>query len=345
MLHHSRPRPPKRWFRVLCAASAAALLTTTTLSRAEQVLFSFEGRDYTAEDLPPRLALAHFELEFEHHHKLSQLVEDAVFDAYLQREAQRTGRDAIDVRRELLSVAGPDDAEVQAFYRDNAARINAPLAQVRERLVEIMTVQRIQARQRELVAQLRGDGSFVEHLPLPLAPRVDIDVGGFPAKGAAQPAVTVVEFADFQGPYCKAASGVLDDLLTRHGERMRRVFIDFPINPSGIARQVARGAVCAGRQQRFWDYHDLAFRLQRQLDEGAPRRLAQELGLTLAEFDACYAAPDTEQAIVRAEREARRLGLDSTPSIFVNGRLIVIQDMERDLRRAVEQAIAEAPSH
>ena len=269
-------------------------------------------------------------------------IDDAVFDTHVADLATETGRDPATVRGELLAAEPPTDAEVEALYAANRERIGAPLEQVRPRIEQFITAQRQAGRKRQVLLALAGEGRFETALAAPQPPRIDIAIDGFPSRGAEQPKVTVVEFADYQCPYCRDAAGVLHELLKSNPDTLRVVYIDFPINPSGISREVAMGAVCAAEQDRYWDYHDLAFERQRQLDTQAATMLAGLLSLDTAAFESCLDKPETAAQVARAESEARRLGLDSTPTLFLNGRRLILQDIRNELPRVVEAAIEEA---
>jgi len=332
-------------FRSIFPLLAAALLAASGPSAAadeDPLLFRLDGRDYRVSDLPARLALARYDLEFEHHFKLGQLIDDALFDAHVAGLAATTGREPAAVRAELLATEPPTDAEVETLYAANRERIGAPLDQVRTRIAQFITAQRQEGRKRQVLLALAGEGRFQSAQTAPTPPTIDIATDGFPARGATQPKVTVVEFADYQCPFCRAAAGVLHELLASNPETLRVVYIDFPINPSGISRTVAMGAVCAAEQDRYWDYHDLAFERQRQLDAEAATTLAGLLSLDSATFQNCLAKPETAAQVARAENEARRLGLDSTPSLFLNGRRLILQDIQNELPRVVEAAIEAA---
>ena len=246
------------------------------------------------------------------------------------------------MRGELLAAEPPTDAEVEALYAANRERIGAPLEQVRPRIEQFITAQRQAGRKRQVLLALAGEGRFETVLAAPQPPRIDIAIDGFPSRGAEQPKVTVVGFADYQCPYCRDAARVLHELLKSNPDTLRVVYIDFPINPSGISREVAMGAVCAAEQDRYWDYHDLAFERQRQLDTQAATMLAGLLSLDTAAFESCLDKPETAAQVARAESEARRLGLDSTPTLFLNGRRLILQDIRNELPRVVEAAIEEA---
>ena len=328
----------------------AALLLSVSLTAAgplaadghDTPLFTLDGETHTSGELPARLALALYEMEFEQYFKRRQLVEDAAFQAYAGQEAAATGRSLEETVASLLVVQPPSEEELRALYEVNRQRINAPFEQVRDRIARFVVGQQREARKSELVAALAAEGRFEPALREPLPPRIDIATEGFPARGAEDATVTVVEFADYQCPYCKAAGDVLEALVAAHPDTLRVVFIDFPINPSGISRQVALGAECARQQDRYWDYHELAFERQRELDPNSAVELARALALEPEAFRECMEDPATAAQVARAEAEALRLGLDSTPSLFIEGRPVILQDIERDLPRVVEQALEAA---
>lgn len=325
-----------------CLLLVSTLGFTAAAAAEEPVLFRLDGTDYNADSLPDGLALKLHQLEFEHHFKVLQLVDDAIFEAYVDSLVAASDGDRTATVAELLTVPPATDHEIEALYRSNQARINAPLDQVRERIALFVEGQRRVLRKRELVAALSEEGRLQQTLREPKPPLIEFALEAYPARGAEQPAVTVVEFADYQCPFCRTAGKVLEGLLADHPDRLRVVYVDFPVNPSGISRVVAHGAVCAAEQDRFWEYHDLAFERQRQLDAAAPDTLAAALQLDVAVFQSCMAEPRAEAQVARGAAEAMRLGLDSTPTLFINGRRLILQDIERELPLAVEAALAHA---
>ncbi|MGH9322887.1 MAG: DsbA family protein [Vicinamibacteria bacterium] len=150
-----------------------------------------------------------------------------------------------------------------------------------------------------------------------------------PALGPPGAPATIVEFSDFECPYCRDAARSLKEMKERYGDRLRLVFKDFPLdtacNPH-ITRQVhplaCRAAVvaaCAGRQDRFWEMHDAVFSLPELTGEELDR-LPESLGLDLAAFEECE-SDQASLASIRADIDTgRELGVSGTPALFVNGR-------------------------
>jgi protein-disulfide isomerase/uncharacterized membrane protein len=150
-------------------------------------------------------------------------------------------------------------------------------------------------------------------------------------KGNADAPVTIVEFSDFECPACGHAFGDLRELI-RSRPDVKLVFRHFPLdsrcNP-GMQQQLhpdaclaAAAAECAGRLGRFWEYHDMLFEHQKALDRDSLFRYAREVGLDIPAFRACLDDPATMDGIAADVAAGMRLGVESTPTIFINGRRV-----------------------
>ena len=324
---------------ILSAIVAVTLVAPASAWAEDDALFRYKGFDYSATDLSPEVRQALFDLDMDYYNKHQQLLDNALVEIYLKQTAEERGLTLEATRAELLPVSPPTEQQIRVFYDSNKDRIPYPYDQVKGQISQMLMQQIEGAQKSALVASIKSSEEYEIAMPRPEAPWVEIAIEGYPSKGPADAPVTVVEFADFQCPHCKSASAVLDKLSGQFGDQMRVVFMDFPINPSGISRVVAWGAVCADRQGKFWQYHDLAFNRQAMLDENAPFTLAKSLGLDEAEFKTCFEEDAVRTKVAQAEAEARRLGLSSTPTIYVNGRKVVMEDMEEDLSEAIQTAL------
>ncbi len=184
------------------------------------------------------------------------------------------------------------------------------------------------------------DGSFDR---LVEGDRVVVPVGSDDAsEGAALPLVTIVEFSDFECPFCGRLAANLAQIVLRYPEDVRLVFKQFPLPMHANAEPAARAAVAAGAQGKFWEMHDALFADRTKLAEPALMTHAKDLGLDMTRFAADFAAPAT-LAKVRAEaNEGRVIEVASTPTFFVNGRKITgAKDIEA-LAQIVEEERAAA---
>ena len=151
------------------------------------------------------------------------------------------------------------------------------------------------------------------------------------AKGRDGAPVTIVEFSDFQCPACAHAFLDLQDVVRRRSD-VRLVFRHFPLDQhcnDGIEHGVhpmacvaACAAECAAQQGKFWEYHDLLFENQAGLARDNLFAFARDLGLDMQRFRTCLDAPETLELVREDVRAGDSLGIESTPTIFINGRRI-----------------------
>jgi protein-disulfide isomerase len=150
-------------------------------------------------------------------------------------------------------------------------------------------------------------------------------------RGADDAPITIVEFSDFECAYCGKAFRDVRDVERRHGN-VRVVFHHFPLDPDCNAHvpspvhqsacQAAIAAECAARFGRFWEYHDRLFGNQERLGRDDLIATAVDLGIDRDAFTTCLADPAARQRVVADADAGARLGVKSTPTLFINGRVV-----------------------
>jgi protein-disulfide isomerase len=158
-----------------------------------------------------------------------------------------------------------------------------------------------------------------------ISPLADIGADDDPARGPADAPVTIIEFSDYQCPFCKRyVEETLPLILDTYGDRVRYVFRDFPIGElHPQAAQAAQAAQCAFDQGKFWEYHDLLFGNQGALDVSSLKGYAGALGLDQAAFDRCLDSAEYAQEVQDDFEDARAHGVTGVPTFFINGRKLV----------------------
>ncbi len=162
-------------------------------------------------------------------------------------------------------------------------------------------------------------------------------------KGNPTAKVTVVEFSDFQCPSCKAIQPLIDDIYSSASDSVKIVYRHYPlrtIHPNALA--AAKAAQAAGKQNKFFDYHDKLFAVQEEWAEesdpmGKFEQYATELGLNIDQWKKDVADKAIEDIVLKDEADGNTLGVDSTPTIYVNN---VKTDLN-DVSSAVSQALAQ----
>jgi protein-disulfide isomerase len=172
-----------------------------------------------------------------------------------------------------------------------------------------------------------------------------VDIEGSPAKGAERPIVTVVEWADFECPFCAVAAPLLKALVEKYPKQVQVVFKHYPLASHQHAENAARAAVAAHRQDKFWELSGAMFEAQKEgLDEEKVLELARGAGLEMKDFQAALGSEDTADSVARDRKQADELGLEGTPMIYINGRYFSFDhfDLRQDLEPWVELEIAMA---
>lgn len=148
------------------------------------------------------------------------------------------------------------------------------------------------------------------------------EIGRDGVRGAAEPLVTIVEFSDFQCPFCGQAAQVLEEAAKTYPDDVRIVFKQFPLQMHPDAELGARAAIAAGKQDRFWAMHDRLFANRASMKEGDLQVHAKELGLDVDAFMRDLASDEVEAQVEADKQAGRQLGVRGTPALFINGLFI-----------------------
>ena len=135
--------------------------------------------------------------------------------------------------------------------------------------------------------------------------------------------ITIVEFSDFQCPFCRAAEASLKQVRQKYGDQVKLVYMDFPLGFHPHSMDAARAARCAADQDRFWQFHDALFLDQKKLEPENLKQTAAKVGLDSDKFNACFASNRHDAGIRQDMAEGNSLGVTGTPTFFVNGRELV----------------------
>src|SRR4030095_1771159 len=175
-------------------------------------------------------------------------------------------------------------------------------------------------------------------------PRTQVGFDPARVRGNPKAKVMIVEFSDFQCPFCGQVQGTLKSILAKHGESVALAFRDMPvsqIHPQAMG--AAQAARCAGEQGKFWEYHDLLFAEQAWLDKPALVTKAQKLQLEEKQFDACLASEKYKAQIQQDSQEGMKAGVNGTPGFFINGVFISGAQPEAAFEKLIQEQLAARP--
>ncbi|HEX4802667.1 MAG TPA: thioredoxin domain-containing protein, partial [Myxococcaceae bacterium] len=191
----------------------------------------------------------------------------------------------------------------------------------------------------KLLEQNGASPAAAANAPAPLA---KIEVGQAPVRGPKNAPVTIVEFSDFQCPYCKKAVPTLHEIEKQYGSKVRVAFKHQPLPFHSNAKLAAVASVAAQEQGKFWEYHDKLFENQQALDRASLERYAGELGLNVSKFKSALDSKKLEARVDADAAEAARSGVQGTPTFFINGQQLVgAQPLER-FRALIDEELSKS---
>lgn len=313
----------------------AANLTPST------VLATVGGRTITAGYLEERLKPYVYKRRLEIFSDELAALNFKIYERLLAAEAKRRNTTPEEVFRTEVTakVKAPTEADVAKFYEENKSRIQGDLPSLREQIASFL----LQQEQRRLVfdlnQRLRASANLKVLLTEPEPPVQAISVDDDPTRGETSAPVTVVVFTDFQCPACAATHPVVDETLKSYGNRVRLVVRDFPLPQHTQARKAAEAANAAAAQGKFFEYINVLFKNQSALDVPSLKKYAADLGLNTARFNAALDSGEYASEVDHDVEDGEQYGVDSTPSIFVNG--VRLRDLTAEaLRIAIDRALA-----
>jgi protein-disulfide isomerase len=243
------------------------------------------------------------------------------------------------VNKEITSKIQPvTDAEVTAWYQANQARVQgASLDQVRQPIKNYLTQQRMVDVREQYLDTLKAKTAVRVMLD---PPRQKVAAADSPSKGGASAPIEMIEFSDFQCPYCLRANPTVEQVLKTYGDKIRFVYRHYPLPGHPNARPAAEAAACAGDQGKFWPYHDRLFANPSKLSDADLKQAAADLGLDAGKFNSCV---DTHKfrAQVDADMKAgEEAGVNGTPAFFINGRSISGAQPYEVFKKVIDEELA-----
>jgi protein-disulfide isomerase len=248
---------------------------------------------------------------------------ESIADEYLLEQAAARHHLSVDayMRKNIIAPAPKvTEADAKAYFDAHKGTSKVDFAQIKDRLISLMQNQRDQEQRDKVMAGLRK----TEPLTIMIKPpRTQVSSAGRPALGPATAPVTIVEFSDFQCPFCERAEPTVKQIIQKYGDKVRLVYVDFPLPMHSHALDAAKAGQCAEEQGKFWPYHDQLFANQSKLAPADLKATAQKVGLDRAKFDACFDQAKTEPIVQHELEQGKALGIDGTPTFYVNGRQLV----------------------
>jgi len=282
-----------------------------------------------------------FEIELERDRKvaLDDALEGIVRDRLLAAEAKKhkvSVEELIALEVDSIVPQPADDFVVQ-FYNENKSRLEGSLADNASAIRDYLRSEKRQTVFDSFVADLKKDYGVKSWLE---PSRTTIATAGRPSKGPANAPVTIVEFSDFECPFCRALFPTLERIEADYKDKLRVVYLQFPLATMHThARKAAEASLCAYEQNKFWPFHDAMFNDQQNLSVNDLKQKAKDLSLDMKAFNTCLDSGKYLSEIQSDMEEGVRVGISGTPAIFINGRLLIGAQPYADIQKIVEDEL------
>jgi protein-disulfide isomerase len=299
------------------------------------------GQKLTRADLEQKQAAKLLQSRYQYylaeHEAVNQLIEDHLLEMEARREHLTVEQL---LQREVTSrVKDPTEDQLQVFYE--GLQSNEPYAAVREKIVATIRQIRLAKARTAYLESLRSQASV--HIAL-APPEAEVTLDNAPRRGPQDAPVVIVEFADYECPYCQRIHPELKKLQAEYAGQVTIAFKDFPLPMHTHAEKAAEAARCAAEQGKFWEFHDLLFGNAPKFDPAQLKEHARALELDAPRFDHCLDTSEQAAAIQKDFVQGQLLGLTGTPSFFINGHYLSGAVKYNTLREVVDQQLAACTS-
>lgn len=287
--------------------------------RADGIVADVNGEQVTREQLEATLQNQIEQTSRQLEQMRRSMLDRLINNLLLQQAARAEGLDLnkyLKIKVESVTVS---DEEIEAAYTKSRHRFPTMLeSEVKYRIRRELEDKRRSEALKRLVSKLRRSGK-VENFHLERARRrIDLLPQVGPSLGPAGARLTIVEFSDFECPFCRKLQPVLRRVLKRWPEEVRLVYKHFPLERHRHAFGASKATVCADKQGVFWEFHDALYRENQDLSLQGVTSIAKSLGLELRQFEGCMQDEGTRRAVQSDRALARRAGVTGAPTLFIN---------------------------
>lgn len=302
------------------------------------VLYEYDKKKFSLKDLDIKAKQKIFDIESQRHENLKNTLKDSVIELYVNEIAKKKNKPKEDVLKELLAVKEPTDKELKEFYEKNKSRIPYKFEQIKKEIVRFVKQKKAVEAKDKLLKEITKKKNLKFVLNPPIAPIVNIDIADFQSRGNKKAKVTVVEFADYKCPHCKEAAKIFKNIYSKYDKSVQFVFADYSIMKDSF--KIAEAAFCAGKQGKYWEFHEKAFEDQEKLNDAHVVEIAKKLGVKEPSFKKCIKDREGKKIVDKGLAEGNKVGVTATPTIFINGKKINVEMTEAAISKAIDSALS-----
>jgi protein-disulfide isomerase len=304
-----------------------------------EILLEINGTRISASQFETRRPAALFQARNNFYQAERKALEDFIDDTLIESQAKQenlTVAQLLDKHVKNKIAPDPSEESLKVFYE--GAETTQPYEAVREQIIAQIRTSRTNKAKAAYLASLRKQANIVIRLA---APRAAVSLENTPLRGAASAPVKIVEFADYECPYCQQIQPVLERLEAEYKGKVVFAYKDVPLPMHSRAQKAAEATHCAAVQGKYWEYHDLLF-ADRQLEVPQLKEAARKLKLNGEVFDKCLDTGEQSEIVKSQLAEGQAFQLQGTPTFFINGRLFSGMFTLEQFRAVIDEELSAA---
>lgn len=284
-----------------------------------------------------------YQLDLQAYQMRKKRIDELIDQRLLAKAAAQENMSESDYVEKKVSAAKKPvtDEEIHAFYEERKGQLPGEESAWSQRIRTYLEQQRESQARNDLLADLRKGVAIEVSLKEPARPRFTVAMDNQPMRGPADAPVTIVEFSDFQCPFCSKAEQTVAEVMKTYPTQVRLVYRDFPltsIHPN--AQAAAEAADCAYQTGKYWEYHDDLFQNQTKLSREDLVKYAETVGLDAKRFADCLDGGRGKAGVELDKRDGNRLGVTGTPTFFINGRRLSGAQPLESFKKAIDEELA-----
>ena len=329
-------------FVFLLLGSAASLAQTAGQAKQKEPLAVVGGQTIYDDDLVPFVQGQVFQLRLQEYEVKSKALENLVNQKLLEAEAKKRGIPTEKLLEQEVDakVPEPTEAELQALYIVQKEQLRKSFDEIKAQLQQLLKQAKLQQARQDYYKRLREQAGVSIFLQ---KPKVEVAYDPARLRGNPKAPVVIVEFSDFQCPYCRSVQPTLKNLLAKYEGRVSLSYRDLPlrdIHPQ--AQMAAEASRCAGEQGKFWEYHDLLFENPNKLNREGLVEQVRSLKLDEKQFDSCLSSGKYKAQVEQDRQLGLRAGLTGTPGFFINGNMLSGNLPQDSFEKVIQSELADS---
>jgi protein-disulfide isomerase len=298
------------------------------------------GQAIYEQDLLPAIGPNLLDLRKQEYKLKSDALNQAIRKKLIEVEARKKGISSDELMKQEVDskIPEPSDDEAKGYYLAVKSQTTLPFEQIKSQVKQLLRGAEVEQAREKYADSLRDktEVAIVLHPPV-----VQVDYDPARLKGNPDAPITIVEFADFQCPFCSRVQPILNEVLAKYEGKIKLAYQDFPLSQiHQHAEAAARASRCALAQGKFWQMHDAMFADQSKLDEAALVKTAASLGMDQKSFESCLQSGKYKQVVEQDVEAGSRVGVNATPTFFINGEFLSGVKSETDLTVVIDRQLS-----